>query len=34
MAHTNSRRISIYLMLTALGIIACTLFEDRLPPEA
>jgi hypothetical protein len=24
----------MYLMLAALGIIACTLFEDRLPPEA
>jgi hypothetical protein len=24
----------IYLMLVALGIIACTQFEDRLPPEA
>ncbi len=24
----------MYLMLAALGIIACTLFEDRLPPES
>lgn len=24
----------MYLMLAALGIIGCTLFEDRLPPEA
>lgn len=23
-----------YLMLVALGIFACVLFEDRLPPEA